>query len=83
VQREEEDEDEDEEGEELELRIPGSFSFENVGGGAAQGAMGCEFGQPVRCGQSLKFNAGIIDYISCPKIWPCLVRTGVRKCWIK
>jgi hypothetical protein len=51
VQREEEDEDEDEEGEELELRIPGSFSFENVGGGAAQGAMGCEFGQPVRCGR--------------------------------
>jgi hypothetical protein len=35
------------------------------------------------CYESLKFNAGIIDYISCPKIWPCLVRTGVRKCWIK
>jgi hypothetical protein len=33
--------------------------------------------------ESLKFNAGIIDYISCPKIWPCLVRTGVQKCWIK
>ena len=36
---EEEDEDEDED-DEVELRIPGSFSFENVGGGAAQDAGG-------------------------------------------
>jgi hypothetical protein len=35
VEEEEEEEDDDEE---VELRIPGSFSFENVGGGAAQAA---------------------------------------------
>jgi serine/threonine protein kinase len=42
---EEEEEEEDEE-EEVELRIPGSFSFENVGGGAARGAGGAGTDDP-------------------------------------
>jgi hypothetical protein len=36
----EEEDNEEDDGEEVELRIAGSFSFENVGGGAAQAAGG-------------------------------------------
>jgi hypothetical protein len=38
--RKTEDDEEEDDDEEVELRIPGSFGFENIGGGAAQAAEG-------------------------------------------